>query len=85
MKNPGCMNNRGSPPYASGRSSYQIQRFPNPPTAMMLTRLPHRPVFKFLRFYVSAYTCFQQLYWNNQDQGQYYGFQAPFSRFCDVL
>ena len=28
MKNPGCANNRGSPLYASGNSSYQIPLLP---------------------------------------------------------
>jgi hypothetical protein len=37
MKNPGCVNNRGSPLYASGNSSYQILRIPNAPAAMIFT------------------------------------------------
>jgi hypothetical protein len=36
MKNPGCVNNRGSPLYASGNSSYQILSFPNAPAPMTL-------------------------------------------------
>ena len=34
MKNPGWANNRGSPPYISRNSSYQILPFPNAPAAM---------------------------------------------------
>jgi hypothetical protein len=36
----GYVNNRGSPLFASGNSSYQILRFPNAPAAMMLMRSP---------------------------------------------
>src|SRR5208282_5325731 len=36
MKNPGWANNRGSPPYISRNSSYQIPRSSNAPTAMIL-------------------------------------------------
>src|SRR5215469_18438644 len=36
MKNPGCLNNRGSPLHTSGESSYQTRSFPNPPAAMIL-------------------------------------------------
>src|SRR5208282_2093414 len=36
MKNPGCANNRGSPPYISRNSSYQIPLPPNAPAAMRL-------------------------------------------------
>ena len=59
MKNPGCVNNRGSPLYASGNSSYQILRFPNAPAAMIFTAtaaygddadpLSSRLLFRFLR------------------------------------
>src|SRR5208337_2313148 len=34
MKNPGWANNRGSPPYISRNSSYQIPLSPNAPAAM---------------------------------------------------
>src|ERR1017187_4955779 len=34
MKNPGWANNRGSPPYISRKSSYQIPLSPNAPAAM---------------------------------------------------
>ena len=34
MKNPGWANNRGSPPYISKDSSYQIPLSPNAPVAM---------------------------------------------------
>jgi hypothetical protein len=63
MKNPGCANNRGSPPYASENSSYQIPLLPNAPAAMILKAkaygddanpLSNRPVFKFIHFYMSA-------------------------------
>jgi hypothetical protein len=60
MKNPGCANNRGSPPYASGYSSYQILWFPNAPAAMIFKSktacgddadpLSYRLLFRFLRF-----------------------------------
>src|SRR5208283_85517 len=36
MKNPGWANNRGSPPYVSRNSSYQIPRSANAPAAMIL-------------------------------------------------
>ena len=36
MKNPGWANNRGSPPYISKDSSYQILLLPNAPVAMIL-------------------------------------------------
>src|ERR1035437_196915 len=36
MKNPGCANSRGSPPYISRNSSYQIPPSPNAPAAMIL-------------------------------------------------
>src|SRR5271157_5194427 len=36
MKNPGWANNRGSPPYISRHSSYQIPLSPNAPAAMIL-------------------------------------------------
>jgi hypothetical protein len=59
MKNPGCVNNRGSPLYASGNSSYQILRLPNAPAAMILKSKPasgddadplsSRHLFRFLR------------------------------------
>src|ERR1017187_2690439 len=35
MKNPGCANNRGSPPYISRNSSYQIPLSSNAPLAMI--------------------------------------------------
>jgi hypothetical protein len=60
MKNPGCVNNRGSPLYASGNSSYQILPFPNAPAAMIFTAktacgdeadpLSPRHLFGFLHF-----------------------------------
>jgi hypothetical protein len=66
MKNPGCANNRGSPPYASGNSSYQIPLLPNAPAAMMLKAktaygddadpLSNRRVFRFIHFYMSGDT-----------------------------
>jgi hypothetical protein len=59
MKNPGCVNNRGSPLYASGNSSYQILLFPNAPAAMIFRAttayrddadpLSSRHLFRFLR------------------------------------
>ena len=65
-KNPGCANNRGSPLYASGNSSYQILRFPNAPAAMIFKSktaygddadaLSYRLTFKFLRFQMRADT-----------------------------
>ena len=36
MKNPGCANNRGSPPATSRNSSYQIPLFPYASAAMIL-------------------------------------------------
>jgi hypothetical protein len=36
MKNPGWANNRGSPPYISRDSSYQIPLLPNAPATMIL-------------------------------------------------
>ena len=64
MKNPGCANNRGSPPYASGNSSYQSPLLPNAPAAMILKAktaygddanpLSNRRVFRFMHFYMSA-------------------------------
>src|SRR5437667_2838476 len=72
MKNPGCLNNRGSPLSTSGNPSYQILRSPNAPAAMTLKAKTaygddidppsHRPVFKKLRFPVRADT-------NTQHQG----------------
>src|SRR5206468_11442592 len=66
MKNPGCLNNRGSPLSTSGNPSYQILRSPNAPAAMTLKAKTaygddidppsHRPVFKKLRFSVRADT-----------------------------
>ena len=66
MKNPGCVNNRGSPLYASGNSSYQILRFPNAPAAMMLIHFPpgicsYFYVFKCVRTNMVAVTGFSPL------------------------
>ena len=60
MKNPGCANNRGSPLYASGNSSYQILRFPNAPAAMMLI---HSPTGICTDFYVLK--CVRAPFWSD--------------------